>query len=250
MSVGLERGVTQLTRAGRRGEWEGGRGANSCRHRRRRRQRHPRHPIGAVAQPGQRASSSPVSLGNLQLKAAASHSTMYPGNKRKKLWREEKGTDLLHLKSARGSSGERSVAGASPAPPLRLWFPFARRAGKRCRRLLSPERRCLPLASAVLPWQDSRAPPLACIASPPDLAGASFSPLEEVSLPSPDPESTFSGGVGGWWDGAFSAQPSQQPGQGTPREGQGQLRVILKGPGLSLPLRCFDLGEGSWVSHT
>nr|XP_008113975.2 PREDICTED: uncharacterized protein LOC103279635 [Anolis carolinensis] len=32
----------------------------------------------------------PVSLGNLQLKAAASHSTMYPGNKRKKIWREEK----------------------------------------------------------------------------------------------------------------------------------------------------------------
>ncbi|NXJ50157.1 MACD2 deacetylase, partial [Spizaetus tyrannus] len=31
-----------------------------------------------------------VSLGNLQLKAAASHTTMYPGNKRKKLWREEK----------------------------------------------------------------------------------------------------------------------------------------------------------------
>ncbi|NWT21548.1 MACD2 deacetylase, partial [Vireo altiloquus] len=31
-----------------------------------------------------------VSLGNLQLKAAASHATMYPGNKRKKLWREEK----------------------------------------------------------------------------------------------------------------------------------------------------------------
>lgn len=31
-----------------------------------------------------------MSLGNLQLKAAASHSTMYPGNKRKKLWREEK----------------------------------------------------------------------------------------------------------------------------------------------------------------
>ncbi|KAK9411118.1 Mono-ADP Ribosylhydrolase 2, partial [Crotalus adamanteus] len=88
VSVGLEQGVTQLTRAERRGECEGGRGANSCR--RRRRQRHPRHPIGAVAQPGQLASSSPVSLGNLQLKAAASHSTMYPGNKRKKLWREEK----------------------------------------------------------------------------------------------------------------------------------------------------------------
>ncbi|NWX82994.1 MACD2 deacetylase, partial [Nothoprocta pentlandii] len=33
---------------------------------------------------------SPVSLGNLQLRAAASHSTMYAGNKRKKLWREEK----------------------------------------------------------------------------------------------------------------------------------------------------------------
>nr|XP_047916940.1 ADP-ribose glycohydrolase MACROD2 isoform X4 [Anser cygnoides] len=32
----------------------------------------------------------PVSLGNLQLKATASHSAMYPGNKRKKLWREEK----------------------------------------------------------------------------------------------------------------------------------------------------------------
>uniref|UniRef100_A0A493T306 MACD2 deacetylase n=1 Tax=Anas platyrhynchos platyrhynchos TaxID=8840 RepID=A0A493T306_ANAPP len=32
----------------------------------------------------------PVSLGNLQLKAAASHSAMYPGNKRKKIWREEK----------------------------------------------------------------------------------------------------------------------------------------------------------------
>ncbi|NXU13621.1 MACD2 deacetylase, partial [Pardalotus punctatus] len=31
-----------------------------------------------------------VSLGNLQLKAAASHTTMYPGNKRKKLWREGK----------------------------------------------------------------------------------------------------------------------------------------------------------------
>ncbi|NWR69963.1 MACD2 deacetylase, partial [Centropus unirufus] len=31
-----------------------------------------------------------VSLGNLHLKAAASHATMYPGNKRKKLWREEK----------------------------------------------------------------------------------------------------------------------------------------------------------------
>ncbi|KFO72944.1 O-acetyl-ADP-ribose deacetylase MACROD2, partial [Cuculus canorus] len=31
-----------------------------------------------------------VSLGNLQLKAAASHASMYPGNKRKKLWREEK----------------------------------------------------------------------------------------------------------------------------------------------------------------
>lgn len=36
-----------------------------------------------------------VSLGNLQLKAAASHTTMYPGNKRKKLWREEKGIIAL-----------------------------------------------------------------------------------------------------------------------------------------------------------
>lgn len=36
-----------------------------------------------------------MSLGNLQLKAAASHSTMYPGNKRKKLWREEKGIAAL-----------------------------------------------------------------------------------------------------------------------------------------------------------
>ncbi|KAG8124425.1 hypothetical protein E2320_019703 [Naja naja] len=69
------------------GSGKGGRGANS---RRRCRSRHLPPPSGAVPQPGQRASLSPVSLGNLQLKAAASHSTMYPGNKRKKLWREEK----------------------------------------------------------------------------------------------------------------------------------------------------------------
>lgn len=33
----------------------------------------------------------PVSLGNLQLKASHPHSNMYPSNKKKKVWREEKG---------------------------------------------------------------------------------------------------------------------------------------------------------------
>lgn len=33
----------------------------------------------------------PVSLGNLQLKASHPHGNMYPSNKKKKVWREEKG---------------------------------------------------------------------------------------------------------------------------------------------------------------
>uniref|UniRef100_A0A674J214 Mono-ADP ribosylhydrolase 2 n=1 Tax=Terrapene triunguis TaxID=2587831 RepID=A0A674J214_9SAUR len=70
--VGLERGVTQLTGAVSRRA-----GASRAGGRRGR-------------PPGQRFPPSPVSLGNVQLKAAASHSTMYPGNKRKKLWKEEK----------------------------------------------------------------------------------------------------------------------------------------------------------------
>lgn len=75
-----------------------------------------------------------MSLGNLQLKAAASHSTMYPGNKRKKLWREEKGTDLLHLKSAAGApGGEREGAGRSPnaASPTHVSFREACRKKKK-----------------------------------------------------------------------------------------------------------------------
>lgn len=37
----------------------------------------------------------PVSLGNLQLKASHPHSNMYPSNKKKKVWREEKGNRLV-----------------------------------------------------------------------------------------------------------------------------------------------------------
>lgn len=36
----------------------------------------------------------PVSLGNLQLKASHPHGNMYPSNKKKKVWREEKGNGL------------------------------------------------------------------------------------------------------------------------------------------------------------
>lgn len=59
---------------------------------------------------------TPVSLGNLQPKAAASHSTMYPGNKRKKLWREEKGTAAAAALLSRG----RPIPGRAPAAACAL----------------------------------------------------------------------------------------------------------------------------------
>lgn len=47
----------------------------------------------------------PVSLGNLQLKASHPHGSMYPSNKKKKVWREEKGN------RPRGPGGGRRVGG-------------------------------------------------------------------------------------------------------------------------------------------
>lgn len=142
--VGLERGVTQLTGAAR-SRAAGGRGAGEQRARRLSLR------LGVPYTP-------PVSLGNLQLKAAASHSTMYPGNKRKKLWREEKGTAAATLLSrgrpipGRAPAAACALSGAGPppagglrpggpcepvpaAPSLRRWGRAARAGAGHCGRL-------------------------------------------------------------------------------------------------------------------
>lgn len=66
----------------------------------------------------------PVSLGNLQLKASHPHGSMYPSNKKKKVWREEKGNrprgpgDGRRVGGGGGPAGRRVAL--RPQPPRAL----------------------------------------------------------------------------------------------------------------------------------
>lgn len=66
----------------------------------------------------------PVSLGNLQLKASHPHGSMYPSNKKKKVWREEKGNrprdpgDGRRVGGGGGPAGRRDAL--RPQPPRAL----------------------------------------------------------------------------------------------------------------------------------